>query len=104
MTSKLFLSPSHLFATLDDDLYGSRATGNQEKTLSNRKAYKEGHVADVFADALFRITLAVRFRRRGESQSANVDKLLSVLLDGRGESHLLVLSLQLIVGMGSSLC
>jgi hypothetical protein len=41
------------------------ATGNQVKTLSARKADREGHCADAIADALFRITIFVRFRRRG---------------------------------------
>jgi hypothetical protein len=66
MTRKVFLTPMQLFATLDDDLYGTEASDNQVKTLSLRKADREGHTADAIADALFRVTLAVRFRRRGE--------------------------------------
>lgn len=89
MSAKIFLSPTHLFATLDDDLYGTRAADNQVKTLSARKADKEGHVADAVADAFFRISLAVRFRRRGESQAENVDKVLQTLLGGRGEQSVL---------------
>ncbi|CDF41179.1 unnamed protein product [Chondrus crispus] len=34
MSCKVFLSPGHTFATLDDDLYGTRAIENQVKTLS----------------------------------------------------------------------
>ena len=65
----------YTFATLDDDLYGTRARDNHVKTLSARKADREGHTANAVADALFRVTLMVRFRRRGEWQSTNVSKL-----------------------------
>ena len=53
--------------------------------LSSRKADREGHSADAVADALFKIVFAIRFRRQGESQILSVRKLLSVLMDGRGE-------------------
>ena len=69
---KAFFNPLHLFCNLDDDLFGTRASDNQVKTLSNRNADKEGHAADVLADALFRIILGVRFHRRGESQIDNI--------------------------------
>jgi hypothetical protein len=82
---KIFLTPNHTFATLDDDLYGTRAVDNQVKTLSSRKADREGHCADALADALFRITLFVRFRRRGNSQANNVRNLLNCVLESRGE-------------------
>lgn len=85
---KLFLSPSFTFGTLDDDLYGTRANDNQVKMLSARKADKEGHCVDAIADALFRITFMVRFRRRGESQTENVEKLINSIVDERGESSL----------------
>jgi hypothetical protein len=101
MTRKVFLTPMHTFATLDDDLYGTRASDNQVKTLSMRKADREGHTADVIADALFRITLAVRFRRRGEQQSANVLRLISTLIEGRGEQCLHGLVLTADRGYGS---
>jgi hypothetical protein len=101
MTRKVFLTPMHTFATLDDDLYGTRAGDNQVKTLSIRKADREGHTADAIADALFRITLAVRFRRRGEQQSANVLRLISTLIEGRGEQCLHGLLLTADRGYGS---
>jgi hypothetical protein len=40
---KSFFTPTFTAATLDDDLYGSRAADNQVKQLSIRKADKEGH-------------------------------------------------------------
>jgi hypothetical protein len=82
---RLFLTPNHTYATLDDDLYGTRAADNQVKSLSARKADREGHCADAFADALFRITFFVRFRRRGRTQGENVSQLLNYILESRGE-------------------
>lgn len=60
MPRKMFLVLQYLFGTLDDDFYGTRAKENKMKTHS-------------------------RFRRRGKSKADNVDKLLSVVLDDRGE-------------------
>lgn len=88
LSIKIFFQLNFLMATLDDDLYGTRAQDNQVKTLSARKADREGHQADVLADALFHMTLALRFRRRGEKQSQNVGKSLGGILDGRGEQSL----------------
>lgn len=47
----------HKFATLDDDLSGTRAVDNQVKMLSSRKADREGHCSDAIADDLFCVTL-----------------------------------------------
>lgn len=66
-TRSIFMHVLHLFLTLDDDLFGTRASDNQVKSLSARKVDKEGHSADAVADALSRIIFALRFRRRGES-------------------------------------
>ena len=85
MTCNVFVNPVHTFATLDDDLYGTRAGDNQVKSISSGKADREGHTADAIADALFRVTLMVRFRRRGEKQSDNVKQLIRNLLEGHGE-------------------
>lgn len=94
MSRNIFLTPAHTIVTLDDDLYGTRSKDNQVKTLSARKADREGHAADVVSDALFRLTYAVRFRRRGQSQSDNVEKLLDVLMEGRGGNQCMVWWLQ----------
>ena len=40
------------------------------------------------ADVLFRITLGIRFRRKGEGQHENVQKLLTHMLDGRAVQSL----------------
>ena len=64
----IFLIMNFLFLTLDDEMYGTRARDNQVKALSDRKSKAEGCIADVVADALFRIAFSVRFRRRGDKQ------------------------------------
>jgi hypothetical protein len=87
-TCKLLLTPLHTFATLDDDLYGTKAADNHVKLLSSRKADKEGHCSDSLADAMFRVTFMVRFRRRGESQSKNVMQLMESVLQNHGEQSL----------------
>lgn len=58
------------------------------KTLSTRKADREGHPADFVSDSLFRVVFATRFRRRGEPQVESVRKMFGALLDGRGEEFL----------------
>lgn len=87
-TRRVFCHILHMFATVDDDLFGTRAADNQVKMLSARKADREGHSADAVADALSRVVMALRFRRRGESQVESVGKLLSTLLDGKGQEAL----------------
>lgn len=61
MTCKVFVNPIHTFSTLDDNLYGTRANDNQVKSVSQRKADRDGHSADSIACALFRATVIVRF-------------------------------------------
>lgn len=85
MSLNVFFIPNHLTITLDDDLYGTRARDNQVKTISSRKADTEGHSADAIADAFFRITLAVRFRRRGHSQESNVECMFRAVMQSVGQ-------------------
>lgn len=87
-TRKIFFVPLHMMATLDDDLFGTRAADNQVKMLRSRKADNDRHSADAVADVLFRVILALRFRRKGEVQLVSVRKLLETLLEGRGEESL----------------
>ena len=72
------------YAHLEDDLYGTRSMDNQVKTLSARKADREGHCAEAIEDALFRITFFVRFRRKEHTQTENVNQLLNCVLEIRG--------------------
>jgi len=85
---KFFLSPTHIFATLDDDLNGTGGSDNHIKSSGPRKADKEVHSLDAIADVLFRTTLMAKFRRRGEAQVPNVEKLLDGLLEAREEQKL----------------
>jgi len=55
------------------------------KTLSSRKGDWEGHSADAVADALFRIVLALQFRRRWKTQLDSVRKMLMTLTESCGE-------------------
>jgi hypothetical protein len=77
--------PLYQYLTLDDELVGSRAEDNQVKSLSMRKADREGKTAEVIADALFRVVLALLFHRRDEAQADGVSKLIESLMEGRGE-------------------
>lgn len=61
--------------TLNDDLFGTRARGNQVTTISNRKADQEGHNCDVIVDALFRFVMKLGFRRLAEFQVDKVKKI-----------------------------
>ena len=58
------------------------------KKVNARKADREEHTANAIADALFRATLKLRFRRKGESQVENVTKRVNQLLEGRGEGSM----------------
>ena len=82
MSARICFCPSFTLAPIDDALYGTRAVDNQVKTLSARKAGSEGHTADLMADALLRIKLGIRFRRREEGLHENGQKSLTHMLDG----------------------
>lgn len=48
----MFFIPAFQTVTLDDDLVRTEARENQRKYISFLKSDKEGHMADVIADAL----------------------------------------------------
>lgn len=85
MSAPIFLAPNHTITSLDDDLMGTRAADNHVKTISNRKADGEGHVTDVLADALFRVVLQMRFRRRQDNLETCVSKIVANLMEVRGD-------------------
>lgn len=85
----VFFGTTPLFANLDGDLFGAHAVDNQVKTLSNRKAYNEENTVDFIADAVFRVVLAIRFRRSGESAKKGVSGLMIVMMDVRAGQALL---------------
>lgn len=78
----------HTISTLDDDLYGTRWKDNPVKNLSAPKADYEAKSANVICDSFFRIIPGISFRRRCTSQALNVNKLLDVVTEGRGEQSL----------------
>lgn len=102
MSHSAFFTPAHTIATIDDDIYGTRSKDNPVKSLSPRKADREG-TADAVSDDLFRVTFAVRFRRRSRSQSENARKILDVLADGGKEQSLHGLVATADRGYGSTL-
>lgn len=67
MLKIVFLVPLYQFLTLDDNLFGTCAKDNAVKFLSPREADVYGHVSDSVSDALFRITLDLMIKRRGET-------------------------------------
>lgn len=86
-TCKVFLNPVYMFCTLNNDLY-VRAKDNQVKSLSARRADREWYTADAIASSPFRTTLMVRFRRREEKQTQNVQHLIECALEGLDEQSL----------------
>lgn len=80
-----FFEVLYLLLTLEDDLFGTRATDNQVKTLRSRQDDRHGQSADAIADALSRIIFGLRFWRRRETQIDSVKTLLTYLFDGKVE-------------------
>lgn len=93
----------HMFETLDVDHFGSHAADNPIKTIYPRKADEEGHCTDVLDDAIFRIVLGLRFRRRGEGQDNYVRRLFQKMVDGRGELSLVGLTVTEYRGYGKEI-
>lgn len=81
---KVFFETAHIFANLDEDLFGTRVKNNQVKSLSNSQADRKGHTADVIADVLFRVVIGLRCRRRCEMLETSVE-LMAMVTEGRGE-------------------
>lgn len=98
LVSRVFSVPLHQIIALDDDVVGRRGRENQVKTLSARKCDKEGHLADVLADAIFNDVISVRFRRRGEGQESAAIATVELRLKQSGQ--LTLSSLILIAGSG----
>ena len=85
ISKRLFSVPAFQFLTLDDELMGTRSHSNPVKSISIRKADREGQSADVIADSLFRFTIDSRLHRRGEGRIESVRQLLKNVQEGRGE-------------------
>jgi len=78
-SASMFINKTNGVLVVDDELVGSRAKDVELKSLSNRKAGKEGPVADCVSDSLTSVLLGMRLRVKGESQSDNVKQLLRTL-------------------------
>jgi hypothetical protein len=65
---------------IDDELISSRASDVETKTISNRKAGKEGPVSDCVSCSVTNILYGARLRVKGESQSDNVEELTKTFL------------------------
>ena len=87
MSSRVYLCPIYPICTLDDDLMGTWLHENPVKTISSRRADKEGHAMSAVADAFFRAFLHSRFGRWGETRST-AEKLLADMLEICGEGCL----------------
>ena len=76
---KTLLNRSNGSLVIDDELISSRAKDVESKTVSNRKAGKEGPVSDCLACSLTSVLYGMRLRVKGVTQEENVAALLSNL-------------------------
>ena len=76
---KTLLNCSNGSLVIDDELISSRAKDVESKTVSNRKAGKEGPVSDCLACSLTSVLYGMRLRVKGVTQEENVAALLSNL-------------------------
>ena len=65
---QLLLNVENGVLTLDDELIGCRSGDVQLKTVSSRKAGKDGPAVDTVACAVTSVTFGMRLRCSGESQ------------------------------------
>jgi hypothetical protein len=64
---------------LDDELVGSRAADVESQNHSERKAGKDGPVADAIADSHLGVNYGFRLRLSGETTIENIEQLLTRL-------------------------
>ena len=75
---KLTLNKKNGELVLDDELIGSHRSSDVEcKTLSYRKAGKEGPVVDAIADSHLGCILGMRLRVKGETELSNVMNVIN---------------------------
>jgi len=78
-SASMFINTTNGVLVVDDELVASRAKDVELKSLSNRKAGKEGPVSDCVSDSLTSVLCGMRLRVKGESQTENVKELLRTL-------------------------
>ena len=74
---KLIMNKKNDELVLDDELIGSHSSDVECKTLSYRKAGKEGPVIDDIADSHLGCILGMRLRVKGETELSNVMNVIS---------------------------
>jgi hypothetical protein len=74
---KLIMNKKNGELVLDDELIGSRSSDVECKTLSYRKAGKEGPVVDAIADSHLGCILGMRLRVKGETELSNVMNVIN---------------------------
>ncbi len=78
-TIQLLLNRKNGVPVVDDELIPSRASDVERKAVTNRKAGKEGPVADCIACSQTSAIFGVRLRVQGETEEHNVSELLKCL-------------------------
>ena len=76
---KTLLNKENGSLVIDDELISSCAKDVESKTLSNRKAGKEGPVSDCIACSVTNVLFGLRLRVSGVNQTTNVNNLLWTL-------------------------
>lgn len=84
-TGQSLLNLNDFLATLDDHLICTRASDNQVNSLNHRKKDSKGHSIDAVTDALGRVVLALRMKRRRGRQSKAVHALILELFRVLGQ-------------------
>jgi hypothetical protein len=77
--SRKLLDPASAVLVMDDELHGSRAQDVELKTVSDRKAGREGPVHDKLVDSMLSFVYGRRLRKKGESSEANSYELLRLV-------------------------
>lgn len=83
----MFLGHESGFVTLDDDIFGKNARDIQLETLGTQKEDWEGHMADVYSDAMVHGVLQARFKRGVEKLEESVVRVDKVVAEGKEGSE-----------------
>ena len=78
-TIQLLLNKKNGVLVVDDELIPSRASDVERKAVTNRKAGKEGPVADCIACSQTSVIFGMRLRVQGDTEEHNVSELLKSL-------------------------
>ncbi len=84
---QLLLNKTNGVPVVDDELIPSRAGDVERKAVTNRKAGKEGPVADCIACSQTSVIFGMRLRVQGETEEHNVSELLKCLPSFEGQGN-----------------